>query len=90
MNRLLGSGIFTIPPKVLAGAGSVGGALMLWTFGGVIAICGALCWLEVGLTIPFHKIEENGTEIEVSAPRSGGEKNMVPMSILSSFACLTS
>lgn len=78
LNRTIGSGIFTIPPKILAGAGSVGGAILIWTFSGLIVICGTLCWLELGLSIPFHKVEaENGEVREVSAPRSGGEKNFV-------------
>ena len=77
LNRTIGSGIFTVPPKVLAGVGSVGGAILMWSFSGVIAICGALCWLELGLSIPFHRINDNGIVREVSAPRSGGEKNVV-------------
>lgn len=78
MNRTIGSGIFTVPPSVLVGTGSVGGSLLVWTFGGVIAFCGALCWLEMGLSIPFHSIKDhNGIIREVSAPRSGGEKNIV-------------
>jgi hypothetical protein len=45
--------------------------------GGLIVICGTLCWLELGLSIPFHKINVNGEFRKVSAPRSGGEKNFV-------------
>ncbi|KAI9694502.1 MAG: hypothetical protein M1822_000118 [Bathelium mastoideum] len=42
----------------------------------IVAICGALCWLEMGLSLPFYRIKDrNGVEREVSAPRSGGEKN---------------
>ncbi|KAK2758650.1 hypothetical protein FQN54_003340 [Arachnomyces sp. PD_36] len=74
-NRTIGSGIFTVPSKVLAGTGSVGAALLLWASCGLIVICGALCWLELGLTLPFHNVLENGRWIRVSTPRSGGEKN---------------
>lgn len=77
LNRTIGSGIFTTPPKVLAGTGSVGGALLIWVFSGAIAICGTLCWLELGLSIPFRNIREDGTVREVCAPRTGGEKNFV-------------
>ncbi|KIM98696.1 hypothetical protein OIDMADRAFT_57042 [Oidiodendron maius Zn] len=75
LNRTIGSGIFTVPPKVLAGTGSIGASLLLWLAGGVIIICGMLCWLELGLTIPMHTVYENGTPRKVSAPRSGGVKN---------------
>ncbi|KAF2417528.1 hypothetical protein EJ08DRAFT_80031 [Tothia fuscella] len=75
LNRTIGSGIFTVPPKVLAGTGSVGGSLLVWAFAGIISICGVLCWLELGMSIPFRKITENGVIRKVSTPRSGGEKN---------------
>ena len=78
LNRTIGSGIFAVPPKVLAGTGSVGGALLLWAVGGIIVLCGTLVWLELGLSIPFHKIKtDDGDVRKVSAPRSGGEKNFV-------------
>jgi hypothetical protein len=77
MNRTIGSGIFTVPPKVLVGTGSVGGALILWFASGIIVLCGVLCWLELGLTIPMHTVYENGDPKRVSAPRNGGEKNYV-------------
>ena len=79
MNRTIGSGIFTVPPKVLAGTGSVGASLLLWLAGGVIIFCAVLCWLELGLTIPRHTVYENGVPRRVSAPRSGGEKNYVSL-----------
>lgn len=84
MNRTIGSGIFTVPPKVLSGTGSVGGALMLWFASGIIVLCGMLCWLELGLTIPMYIIHENGVLKRVSAPRNGGEKNYVRCIILGS------
>ncbi len=78
LNRTIGSGIFAVPPKVLSGTGSVGGSLFIWFSCGIIVICGTLCWLELGLTIPFVTIrDQSGEEEEVSAPRSGGEKNFV-------------
>ncbi|KAH0556312.1 hypothetical protein GP486_005760 [Trichoglossum hirsutum] len=77
LNRTIGSGIFTVPPKVLSGTGSVGAALIIWSFSGIIVMCGLLCWLELGLSIPFHLISEDGTMRKVSTPRSGGEKNFL-------------
>jgi amino acid transporter len=73
----MGSGIFTLPPKILIGTGSVAGALFTWSFCGVISICGAYCWLELGLTLPIRYICEDGRIIRVSTPRSGGEKNIL-------------
>jgi hypothetical protein len=41
-------------------------------------ILGTLCWLEFGLSIPFHQVpNEQGQMITVSTPRNGGEKNYV-------------
>lgn len=77
MNRTIGSGIFTVPPKVLSGTGSVGASLLLWLAGGIIILCAVLSWLELGLTIPMHTVYENGQPVKRSAPRSGGEKNYV-------------
>jgi hypothetical protein len=76
INRTIGSGVFTVPPKVLAGTSSVGGALLIWGFIGVIVICGTLSWLELGLSIPFGIIG-NGIVRKGSVPRSGGENNYV-------------
>lgn len=85
INRSIGSGIWTVTPKVLAGTGSIGGALFVWISAGLIAICGAWCWVELGLTIPYYRIrvddngdiQEDGETVIVAAPRSGGEKNFV-------------
>src|ERR1700712_207785 len=81
LNRTIGSGIFTVPPKVLAGTGSVGASLLLWLAGGIIILFAVLSWLELGLTIPMHTVYQNGEQRKVSAPRSGGEKNYVSCSI---------
>jgi hypothetical protein len=70
-----GSGIFTIPSKVLGGTGSVGPALLLWTLGGFIMLCGLFVWLELGLSVPIRTLP--GTDQKKSMPRSGGEKNFV-------------
>ncbi|OCK93857.1 amino acid transporter, partial [Cenococcum geophilum 1.58] len=77
INRTIGSGIFTVPPKVLAGTGSVGGSLFVWTACGIISLCGCYCWLELGLSLPLRTILENGIAKQVSTPRSGGEKNFL-------------
>jgi hypothetical protein len=70
-----GSGIYVAPAKVLIGTGSIGASLLLWTFGGLVHLCGLLVWLELGLSVPFRKVP--GSTEKVSVPRSGGEKNFV-------------
>ncbi len=75
LNRTIGSGIFIVPTKILDGTGSVGASLLLWAFGGLIATCGLLVWLELGLSIPLRLIPGTG-ELK-NVPRSGGEKNYV-------------
>jgi hypothetical protein len=41
-------------------------------------LCAACCWLEVCLTIPRRVVDDKEKGIiEVSAPQSGGEKNIV-------------
>lgn len=82
MNRTIGSGIFTVPPKVLSGTGSIGASLLLWLTGGIIILCAVLCWLELGLTIPMVTVYEDGVRRKVSAPRSGGPKNYVSVPMI--------
>lgn len=41
---VIGSGIFISPRFVLSYAGSIGETLLVWTFGGVLSLLGALCY----------------------------------------------
>jgi len=82
INRTIGGGIFAAPPIILRGTGSVGASLVLWSAGGIVALCGVMCWLELGLTIPRHQIYEDRLKKKVSTPRSGGEKNYVSLTKL--------
>jgi len=61
----------------LKGTGSVGESLILWAFGGRVATCGLLVWLELGLTIPLRIVPDHANTGLKSVPRSGGEKNYV-------------
>src|SRR5215470_15435563 len=49
---IIGSGIFGVPSRVAAEAGSPGAALFTWLAGGAIALCGALSLAELGAMLP--------------------------------------
>ncbi|KAI9858088.1 MAG: hypothetical protein M1813_007900 [Trichoglossum hirsutum] len=57
-NRMIGTGIFSVPSTVMRATDSTGASLLMWAVGGILAFCGLSTFLEFGMAIP----------------RSGGEK----------------
>ena len=52
INSTIGTGIFKVPAKVARMSGSIGASFVVWVFGAVVALCGALTLAELAAAIP--------------------------------------
>ena len=50
--NMIGTGVFTSLGFQLLGTHQMGAVMMLWLFGGVVALCGALTYAELGSAMP--------------------------------------
>ena len=51
VGTIIGSGIFITPQTILCRTGSFGTSLIVWVIGGIAAMGGGLCYIELGLLI---------------------------------------
>jgi len=49
---IIGAGIYQMAPDIARGAGSWWGVLLLWIAGGLLSLCGALCYAELATAYP--------------------------------------
>ncbi len=60
VSLVIGMGIFRTPASVAATTGSIHLFFLVWMIGGIIALCGALTFAEIGLRLPamggYYKI----------------------------------
>ena len=70
VNMVLGSGLFYTPSIILSHTGSFGLSICLWVAGGVVSLCGALCYLEFALMVK----KSGSTYIYIKEAYSFGRK----------------
>ena len=49
---IIGAGIYQTAPEIARNASSEWGVLGLWIFGGILSLCGALCYAELATAYP--------------------------------------
>ncbi|KAI9781264.1 MAG: hypothetical protein M1839_006056 [Geoglossum umbratile] len=71
VNRMIGSGIFITPGRVMQGTQSTGATIMFWLAGAIYALAGTHVYIEYGLNVPRGIFDG----VEQGVPRSGGDLN---------------
>lgn len=59
INKIIGTGIYSIPSLIYEKTGSVALSLLLWLSGGIITFSGLSVYLEFGLELPHNGGEKN-------------------------------
>ena len=49
---IIGAGIYQMAPDIAKGAGSRPGVLAIWVVGGLLSLCGAICYAELATAYP--------------------------------------
>lgn len=62
LNRIIGTGIFSIPSGIYELTGSIGWSILFWVLGGCLAASGFTVYLEYGLEMPENGAEKNYLE----------------------------
>ena len=52
VSSMIGTGIFTTTGLMIAMGAGTGDILLAWLLGGIVALCGALCYGEIGANLP--------------------------------------
>lgn len=69
LNRIIGTGVFSVPSGIYELTGSIGWTLILWCLGGFLAACGFTVYLEYGIQMPESGGEKNYLERVYRQPK---------------------
>lgn len=69
LNRMIGSGVFSLGSTIYSLSGSVGVAMIMWAVGSLIAFSGLLVYMEFGSAITRNGGEKNYLEYTFKKPR---------------------
>ncbi|TPX31977.1 hypothetical protein SmJEL517_g04810 [Synchytrium microbalum] len=67
---MVGSGIFATPGKVVRYTGSPAMALVVWAFGGIVSLFGAMLYIELGCMLPQSGGEQAYLDVQYRKPRA--------------------